>query len=643
LGGYARFNNTNTLLYYNDLWSYQLPCEVSSDFTINNKDQCLNGNNFLFTNSSRTNAGGLTYQWTFGTGTGTTSANASFIYPAAGTYKVKLVTSGQFCKDSIEKTVTLLQTEATVTASGATTICDGTTVVLKANSGNQLRYQWKKDGLEITGAIDSTLTVSSEGNYSVLVTNSTTNCNNESSPVTITILQRPQQPGGTSTQSFCNAGLVQNLTATGTNLKWYASASASTPLAAATGLVNGTTYFASQTVNGCESSDRFAVTVTINSTPFPSGNSLQIFCNGAVLSNLIATGTAIRWYETETGGSELANNTLLVSNKVYYASQTQNGCESQNRLPVSVLVTTVPAPAGASTQNFCNGALLQDLSVSGLSVKWYAGLTSTTVLGSSLPLTTATSYYATQTVNGCESDTRLAVAVTITPRPGPPAGLAVQNLCSPATIASLQVTGTSVEWFNVPVGGSSLNAAAPLISGNSYYAGQTVNGCSSSVRLSVVPVVTESPAQPSITVNGFELQSSAAIGNQWYRDNILLQGATGATYRPQQPGAYRVRVTNGTCISPFSEVVNFISGGGEYIRLYPNPVRDQLTVSWMLQNAIQLSATIISSQGQVLERIPVINSNQKLTIGHLQPGYYLLQLNTLDGAKRYVYGFMKIN
>jgi hypothetical protein len=73
-------------------------------------------------------------------------------------------------------------------------------------------------------------------------------------------------PTGALTQTFCAtpAPTIASLTATGTGIQWYASATGGTALATTTALANGTTYYASQTVSGCESTTRLAVTVTLN-------------------------------------------------------------------------------------------------------------------------------------------------------------------------------------------------------------------------------------------------------------------------------------------------------------------------------------------------------------------------------------------
>jgi len=74
------------------------------NFTINDSDQCLRGNKFIYTNSSTITSGSLTYTWNFGNSTIAASTNGNATYAAANIYNVKLVaTSNNNCKDSISK------------------------------------------------------------------------------------------------------------------------------------------------------------------------------------------------------------------------------------------------------------------------------------------------------------------------------------------------------------------------------------------------------------------------------------------------------------------------------------------------------------------------------------------------------------
>ncbi|NDP27512.1 MAG: T9SS type A sorting domain-containing protein [Flavobacterium sp.] len=116
--------------------------------------------------------------------------------------------------------------------------------------------------------------------------------------VTATITN-PSTPTGTSTQSFCSGTTIASLTATGSNIKWYAASSGGSPLAATTALVNATHYYATQTVSGCESTTRFDVTATVNSTPTITPNKVNESCptsNNGTISPVLSGGlTNIRY------------------------------------------------------------------------------------------------------------------------------------------------------------------------------------------------------------------------------------------------------------------------------------------------------------------------------------------------------------
>ncbi|QJW87962.1 S8 family serine peptidase [Spirosoma taeanense] len=61
---------------------------------------------------------------------------------------------------------------ATITPDGSTSVCQGSSLTLRANTGTGLSYQWFRDGQTISGATSSTLSISTSGSYAVQVANS---------------------------------------------------------------------------------------------------------------------------------------------------------------------------------------------------------------------------------------------------------------------------------------------------------------------------------------------------------------------------------------------------------------------------------------------------------------------------------------
>jgi len=190
------------------------------------------------------------------------------------------------------------------------------------------------------------------------------------------------------------------VTGTTGTVKWYTTAIGGTALSSGTNLISGTTYYVSQTIGSCESAKKsISIIVTTKVTPLftqvsnvcsgvtmiplpttstngitgtwsPALNnttntlytftpttglcantttmtigvdtvatptvSAQTFCGGGTVSNLVATGTNLKWYNVATGGTALYSSVPLVTG-TYYVSQTLGICESAR---VSCAVTT---------------------------------------------------------------------------------------------------------------------------------------------------------------------------------------------------------------------------------------------------------------------------------------------------------------
>lgn len=91
-----------------------------------------------------------------------------------------------------------------------------------------------------------------------------------------------------------------------------------------------------------------------------------------------------------------------------------------------------------------------------------------------------------------------------------------------------------------------------------YTATITVNGSTSLASNSIAITVAAAPAQPVISSDGTTLTSSAASGNQWYREGVAVAGAVNQTYKPLDAANYTVTVTIGGCTSPFAAGYYFV-------------------------------------------------------------------------------------
>lgn len=105
------------------------------------------------------------------------------------------------------------------------------------------------------------------------------------------------------------------------------------------------------------------IVVTVIQTTAPTGNTSQSFCqnDNPTIADLIVIGTNIQWYNSPTGGSPLPPSTPLVGGTTYFASQTQNGCESDERLAVTVIITQGGNAGTGGTASTCNDGSIINL------------------------------------------------------------------------------------------------------------------------------------------------------------------------------------------------------------------------------------------------------------------------------------------
>lgn len=88
--------------------------------------------------------------------------------------------------------------------------------------------------------------------YTVTATNAA-GCSVTSAGAAIVVAAPTAQPTGSSPQTFTAGQTVANLVASGTGLLWYSNAAGTASIPTTTPLVNGTTYYVTQTVSGCPS------------------------------------------------------------------------------------------------------------------------------------------------------------------------------------------------------------------------------------------------------------------------------------------------------------------------------------------------------------------------------------------------------
>jgi len=373
------------------------------------------------------------------------------------------------------------------------------------------------------------------GDYWVTQTNTSTGCES-SSRLVINVTIIPTQPPPTTNephQTFCeiNNPTVADLNAIGNGIDWHATEFSNTDLLETEALIDGEDYWATQLdpISGCESLTRLKVTVSIINTLAPTTTETnQQFCHieNATIANLNVTATNVLWYASEISTIPLNNTEILIDGENYWASQTDTttGCESVNRLKVTVTInTTQPPITSEENQTFCQNSnpTIANLIITGTNTLWYATETSTILLNNSVLLIDGEDYWATQTnaSTGCESETRLKITVTIfAALPAPTTSETHQTFCDieNPTISNLNVTGTNLHWYDTEISTIQLNNLDTLIDGEDYWVSQIdpISGCESNSRLKITVTVNNTPLPTTTEVTQtFCIIENATIAN----------------------------------------------------------------------------------------------------------------------------------
>jgi gliding motility-associated-like protein len=400
---------------------------------------------------------------------------------------------------------------ATITPSGATTFCQGSSVTLTASAGAS--YLWS-NGLQ-TQAI----TVNTAGNYSVQVFNAA-GCVTTSSAVAVVVNALPTATiTASGSTTFCQGGSVTLTASAGSTYLWSNGATTQSITATTSGCYSVTVTNA----NGCSATSA-CTQVTVNALPVATISSLNgnSFCQGGSVTLVSTPGSIYAW----SNGLQTQSINVTASANLTVTVTNANGCFATSA-PFAVTMNALPTAvitAGGPT-TFCQGGSVVLTATGGTSYTW----SNSTSTSNTLTVSTPGVYTVTATnANGCTA-TSAPVTVTVNALPVVAAIAGANDVCVGSTSILTNATPSGV-W-------TSSNAAVATVSATGTVTGVTAgsatinytvtnaSGCvtttSMLVNVNAVPVNIPIGGPNTVCV-GATITNFATPGGVWSSSNVSV-------------------------------------------------------------------------------------------------------------------------
>lgn len=166
---------------------------------------------------------------------------------------------------------------------------------------------------------------------------------------------------------------------------------------------------------------------------------------------------------------------------------------------------------------------------------------------------------------------------------------------------------------------------------NQYQCSSTAN-----VNVTVHPIPT-----PTIIENNGTLISNYAVGNQWYLDGNIINGATGQNYTPAQNGVYTVAVTLNNCTGtsvPFTVVnVGVMDLHVQHLfSVFPNPAKDAVNITCAFEEKAPVHIFIKDILGRTVAAATQLSvfpgMVTSIDMSPCHAGLYFAELHTAAGV-----------
>lgn len=579
-------------------------------FSMNSNGQCINGNNFAFTDTSVVSAGTLTRVWNFGNGDTASSVAPNLTYASANEYDVKLVSiTNEGCTDTVTHTIEVFAKPSAGFTVNSTSQCanannftfNDTSIV----AGGTLSRAWDFDNGNTASSISPSISYTNADSYTVkLVSISDHGCKDSTTQI---VYVRPVPTVGftvnddsqcennnsftfTDTTSVVSGSYTRTWKFSGTD-----STSSATPVRTFTGAGSKNIKLVAESNYGCRDSVTKTITLDAKPTATTTAQSATTFCNGGSVAIDANTGTGLTYQWLNNGtviGSQTASSYTATTAGNYKVVVTNSNSCRDTSTAVSVTVNALPSTysvtgGGAYCATGAGVSIGLSNSQSGINYQLYNGTSAvgSPMAGSGSSITfsnvTAAGTYTIKATNAttlCGPVTMTGSAtVTINPLPTAYSVTGGGSYCAGGTGVTIGLsnseTGVSYQLYNgtSAVGGVVTGSGASIGFGNFTAAGNyTVKATNATTLCGPVTmtgsadvIINPLPAAYNVTGGGAYCAggTGVVIGLDNSQSGVNYQLYTGTTAvgtpvagngsaisfgNQAAAGTYTVKATNGT-------------------------------------------------------------------------------------------------
>jgi hypothetical protein len=503
------------------------------------------------------------------------------------------------CATTITMTITInaLPT-ASITAGGSTTICQGASVILNANTGTGLTYQWKNNGTNISGATAGSYTATTAGSYTVVVANSN-NCSATSGATTVTVNSNVS-PSFNQVSAICSGSTLSPLPTTSTN-------NVSGTWSPALNNTATTTYTFTPSTGQCATTTTMTITVNANATP--SFNQVSAICSGSTLSPLPTTSTN----NISGTWSPALNNTATTT---YTFTPSAGQCATTTSMTITVNPNATPSFTQVAPICLGGSFTLPSISNENISGTWSPVINNTAT----------TTYTFMPNTGQCANSQTMTVVVN---SPSTPTFTQLPAICSGGTISLPSVSNENVSGTWSPA----INNTATTTYIFAPNTGQCANTQTMTVTVNPLPTVTLASFNSVCDTAGLvNLTGGSPAGGTYSGTSVSNNSFNTSVGIGSYPITYSYTNSNG-CSSNATQNLLVISCAGSNvieliengIMLYPNPTSDAFTI----ETSEDLTGNIFVIQdvsGRVLSSGRLVGNKTTIQVSSLSTGSYYFRL-----------------